>query len=325
VLPAIGSEVHGEIDRARRRVHQSLHTGQHMLSRALADLAAAETVSSRLGETECTIDVDRETVAEGKIAAAEALVNSLIDDDLAVRAWFPEEAELRGLPLRRQPKVTERVRVVDIGGFDVSPCGGTHCARTAQVGPIRITGLERYKGKVRVTFDAGRRARERWAEEARVLAGLAKEFTCGLSDVPAAVEKLRRDLVATRATLGQAQARLAEGVAAALLADAVAAGRTEVVAVVEGGDRDFLRSVAARVVAREGMAALLATRTADGLAVACTRGAGSTLDCGAFLKRAAAAAGGRGGGRPESAEGRVPNEADWVAIATRTLEEMRSA
>src|SRR5687768_14212872 len=50
-LPAVSSGVHGEIERARRRMFMALHTGQHMLSRALVDIAKAETVSARLGET----------------------------------------------------------------------------------------------------------------------------------------------------------------------------------------------------------------------------------------------------------------------------------
>jgi alanyl-tRNA synthetase len=83
----------------------------------------------------------------------------------------------------------------------------------------------------------------------------------------------------------------------------------------------MLRAIAAKIAAREGMVALLATRTAEGLAVACVRNASSTFDCGAFLKKAAAAAGGRGGGRPESAEGRLPPEADWPTTATTILEE----
>ena len=88
-LPDVGLVIEGEVDRERRRVHMALHTGQHMLSRALADLAHAATVSSRLGETACTIDVDQEAVEERRIAAAEDLVNSVIDDDFTVRAFFP--------------------------------------------------------------------------------------------------------------------------------------------------------------------------------------------------------------------------------------------
>ena len=123
-----------------------------MLSRALADVALAATVSSRLGETACTIDVDQEVVEERRIAAAEDLTNAIIDDDVPVRAFFPTEEELAALPLRRRPTVSENIRVVAVGDFDVSPCGGTHCTRSAQVGLVHVTGVERYKGKLRISF-----------------------------------------------------------------------------------------------------------------------------------------------------------------------------
>src|SRR5262249_3425100 len=159
----------GTIDRARRRVHMALHTGQHTLSRALVDVARADTVSSRLGETACTIDVDQAQVAERDLARAEDLVNSIIDADAPVRAFLPEPGELAALPLRRPPKVETDIRIVAVGEFDYSPCGGTHCLRTAQVGFVSVTGVERYKGKIRITFAAGRRARAELAGHASVL------------------------------------------------------------------------------------------------------------------------------------------------------------
>ncbi|WP_075097708.1 alanine--tRNA ligase-related protein [Sandaracinus amylolyticus] len=88
-LPAIGASVHGAIDVARRRVHMALHTAQHLLSRALVEVSGAETVSSRLGESVCTIDVDRDGIAEARIAEAESFVHRVIDEDRVVRAWFP--------------------------------------------------------------------------------------------------------------------------------------------------------------------------------------------------------------------------------------------
>ena len=78
------------VDRARRRVHMALHTGQHMLSRALVDVAGAATVSSRLGETLCTIDVDLRR--PGRAAASprpRTLVNAIIDDDIAHPRLLP--------------------------------------------------------------------------------------------------------------------------------------------------------------------------------------------------------------------------------------------
>jgi alanyl-tRNA synthetase len=286
------------------------HTGQHALSAALLQAARAETASSRLGESACTIDVDRESLAEREVARAEELANAVIDDDVAIRAFFPSAEELAALPLRRRPKVSENVRVVEIAGFDVSPCGGTHCTSSAQIGLLRVTALERYKGKMRVTFAAGRRAREALASQADTLAELSRELTCGPAAVPAALAKLRRELGEAREAQGALRTQLADSTARALCAE----GSTRVVAVFDGGDVEFLRAVAARVTDGGERVALLAARGLEGLAVVIARGPQSGFDCGAFLKRAAAASGGRGGGRAERAEGRLPPGADWTAL-----------
>jgi alanyl-tRNA synthetase len=330
-LPAVGAAVSGAIDRERRRLHMALHTAQHMLSRALVDIAGAETVSARLGETACTVDVEvtkgsgsesgsGATLSERHLAEAEDLVNSLIDDDLSVRAFFPSPDELRALPLRRAPKVTDRVRVVDIGGFDVSPCGGTHCTHTAQVGLLHISGIERYKGKIRVTFNAGRRARRELSTSGEALRAVARELTCGPSDVGGAVDKLRRELAENKDAAKRYSARLAEACAGELLTRAAATDSPHVIGAFEDVSVDFLRTVGARVTAeRSAGAAFIAARAEGGTSVLVARGASSTFDCGAFLKRAAAASGGRGGGKPDRAEGRLPAEVDWPALVNDLL------
>jgi alanyl-tRNA synthetase len=314
----VGAELEGAIAWPRRRVHMALHTGQHMLSRALEDEAGAATVSSRLGENECTIDVDKNTLDEAKVARAEALVNSVIDDDVLVRAWFPEAAELAALPLRRKPKVDKDIRVVKIGDFDCSPCGGTHCARSAEVGLVHVTSIERYKGKARVTFSAGKRARDGLFEASTVLRGLGRELSCGATDVPAALGKMRREMLAAKETLGRARIQLAESIARDLVAAAVARGEDNVIATIEDSSIEMLRALAGRIVAAlPSGAALLAAPVDDAQLIVATRGASSTFDCGAFVKRAAALSAGRGGGRPEHAEGRVPREVDWADLARR--------
>ncbi len=313
-LPAIGTEVAGVIDRTRRRLHMALHTGQHMLSRGLLDEAGGETVSSRLGESGCTIDLGLAEIDEAKIARAEALVNAVIDDDVTIRAFFPDEGELGALPLRRRPKVAENVRVVQIGDFDVSPCGGTHCTGSAQVGFVRVTGVERYKGMTRVTFAAGARARRELGAEAAALRAMARQMTCGALDVPGALDKLRAELADTRLALGQARAKLAEAAAAQLVAAAHARGESRVVAAWDGVDVDFLRAVAKRVVAEPSLVAFLAACEADALKVLVTRGAAATFDCGSFLKAACGACGGKGGGGKDRAEGRVPAGTNWAVL-----------
>ena len=307
--PAVGAAVDGVIDWPRRRVHMALHTGQHMLSRGLLDVAGAATVSARLGESACTIDLDRGGLADRQVAEAEALVNAVIDDDVAIRAWFPEPAELAALPLRREPKVDSNIRVIAIGDFDLSPCGGTHCARTGQVGAVRVLGVERYKGGLRVTFAAGRRARDVLAAHHDALAQLARTFSCAPGDVAIAVDKLRRDLTETRDQLRAAQRRWAEGLVDQLLAEP----GTRVVASIAGADVELLRALGTRITAA-GRDAILAAPVAGGTAVLIARAAGSALDAGALLRALAAASGGRGGGKADHAEGRLPADLDWPAL-----------
>lgn len=329
--PEVGEAVEGAIDWPRRRVHMSLHTGQHMLSAALLEVGGAATVSARLGESACTIDLDRAGLSERQLADAEALANRVIDDDAPIRAWFPEPGELASLKLRREPKVDDHVRVIAIGDFDRSPCGGTHCARTGQVGAIRVVGAERYKGGTRVTFTAGKRTRDLLGAHADALAVLARQFTCAPTDVPAAVDKLRRELADGKEQLRAAQRRWAEALADRLLSGpgaeapksndrppAGAAGAGSVVAAVPGGDVDVLRALATKITAA-GRDAVLAAPGPDGTPVMIARATGSTLDCGALLRSIAQACGGRGGGRAEHAEGKLPAGIDWPALVAASV------
>jgi alanyl-tRNA synthetase len=305
--------VTGTIDRERRRDHMAQHTAQHALSRALEDVAHATTVSARLGARACTLDLHVETVSDGDLARAEDAVNAIILDDVPVRALFPSEAELLAMDLRRSPKVTTNVRVIDIEGFDLSPCGGTHCTRSGQIGVVRIAGTERVRGKLRVVFHAARRAVADARAKERVLSELAAELTCGLLDVGAAVSKLRADLKGQREALSTARGELVELVCARVLGEHPPdpSGTTRITLVRPSDDLGMLRALAGRLAARPDVVAICASPTPNdtgpaGMMVVAQRGAGATFDCGVWLKTTAEAHGSRGGGRPERAEGRLP-------------------
>ena len=308
----VGARVRGELDWARRRQHMAQHTAQHLLSGTLLDRAQAPTASARLGETALTIDVTRDRIPDAELAAAEDLANDIVDDDLAIRAWFPDPSELASLKLRRDPKVTADIRVVAIGDFDFSPCGGTHASRTSQLGSIRITNTERYKGMTRVTFAAGRRARAELFTRDQVLRGLATRFSCAPADVPASIDKVVRDAEAHAGELTALRTRLAGSIAAGFT------GESAVIAALPG-DGAMVREVASKVVAA-GRDALLAAPDDAGTTVVLFRAPGSPLDCGALWKQLAAKFGGRGGGKPDQAQGRLAaNVADWPAVVAELL------
>jgi alanyl-tRNA synthetase len=314
-LPALALDepVRGTLDTARRRDMMAQHTAQHALSRALVDVARAETVSARLGRAACTIDVDLATIADADLAKAEDLVNGVVMGDVLVRQLFPTAEELAKLPLRRAPKVQDNVRVIEIEGFDFSPCGGTHCTRSGQIGQVRVTGVERYKGKMRVSFQAGLRTIEGARAKEKVLAALAQEFTCGVLDVGSGVAKLKKDLDGARELLGSTRGELLE-----LLAEKVLAahppdpsGTTTIALVRAKDDLGMLRALASRLAQRPDVVAICASPdpASGDLQIILQRGQSAVFDCGAWLKAKAQSEGGRGGGRPERAEGRLPSGA----------------
>jgi len=307
-------DVRGTIDVARRRDHMAQHTAQHMLSRALLDEARAPTVSARLGASSCTLDVDRGAIPDAELARAEDLVNDVVRSDVGVRALFPTADELAAMDLRRAPKVSAGVRIIDVEGFDLTPCGGTHCTRTGQIGLVRVAQIERYKGKLRVSFHAAGRAIADARAKEGVLDALAKTFTCGMLDVGAAVEKLRGDLKHRTDALATARGELFELLAKSVLAEHPPDPSGTTLVRVERADADAaaLRSFAGRLAgARPDVVAICTAPDGDGVLVVVQRGASASFDCGAWLKELAARTGGRGGGRPERAEGRVPKGATF--------------
>jgi alanyl-tRNA synthetase len=140
-------------------------------------------------------------------------------------------------------------------------------------------------------------------------------------DVPNAIGKLRGDLKARGDALSAARGELVELVAARVLAESApdASGVTRIALVREHDDVGMLRTLAGRFAARADVFAVCASPDPESgdLAIVVQRGANVSIDCGKWLKAAAAKHGGRGGGRPERAEGRLAKGAPIAALVAQ--------
>lgn len=305
--PLQAADYDAQIDWSRRFDHMQQHHGQHLLSAAF-DRLGAPTVSFHLGERTCTIDLEA-PLARLDLLQAEALANQSIWRDLPVVARDFSGQERERLALRKEPVKGDRVVVVE--GVDASPCGGTHPARTGEVGCLAILRAQRWgEGKARIEFACGNRV-VRLLREANEIIGHAAE---ALKSPPA-------DLAAQAArTAAEAQARRKE--AEALLVELAKheAARLRalgdpVVARLDKGAA-FARAVA-QAVASDGGTALLGA-IEDGrahLVFARPKGApGRAL--GALLKEALQTLGGKGGGGPDFAQGSgAPEKLDEALAA----------
>lgn len=313
-----GEVVHGRLDWPRRFDHMQQHTGQHILSQAFIVAQEAETVAFHLGATASAIDLNRTDLGPDALAAVEAAANRVLDEARPVTAAFVSQEELAQLPLRKPPKVTEAIRIVQVAGFDWSACGGTHVANASQVGLIKIIGVERRGAELRVSFLCGGRARRDYARLQALVSGLAGRFTCAQDEVPDAVERLAREQQAGRKALDDLEAQWVEATAAAwwTVAQPIAAhaGCRLIVRAVDA-PAERVKKLAQALRNRPGAVVCLAAR-GERPQLIFTRADDAPFNMGEALRTAAAAGGGRGGGRPDWAQGgAATNEGLDAALA----------
>jgi len=312
----VGQRVHGEIDWPRRLDHMQQHTGQHILSAAFDRLYRVRTTSFHLGAATATIDLARE-VTPGEIGSAERAANDVVWSDREVRVRFATDDEARALPLRKEPTRTGRLRLVDVSDFDLSACGGTHVPRTGMIGMIAVAGWERFKGASRITFICGGRALAILGQFRDVLAEAGRLVSGPIPELPAAIERLQTEAKSAARTERRLLDELTAYRAAELRARAeTVRGGRGVLITAPGADAGALKALAAAIVAEPGFLAVL---VGDGqpAPVIAARSADVTFDAAAWLKQAVARFGGRGGGRPEVAQGGLPASADDVLAFAR--------
>lgn len=317
----VGAAVHGRINWARRRDHMQQHTGQHVLSAAFDRLFSVRTTSFHLGAETATIDLARE-VTPAEIAKAERWANDVVWSDREVTIRFASEEEAKAMPLRKESVRTGTLRLIEVPDVDLSACGGTHVPRTGMIGIIAVAGWERFKGASRITFTCGERALTSFGQLRDVVDRSSRLVSAAAADVPAAIERLQGDIKAAARTERRLTDELALHRAAEFRAGAeTVRGGRGVLRVVPGADPAALKVLAAAIVGEPGfVVVLVGAQDGDGPAappapmapVVVARSADIVFDAGAWLKQATARFGGRGGGRPELAQGGLTAAADDV-------------
>jgi alanyl-tRNA synthetase len=294
--------VRGRIDWPRRFEHMQQHTGQHVLSAAFDRLLKVRTVSFHLGTVSSTIDLAREVTA-GEIARVEQEANRVVWENRPVTIRFADAGEAAAMPLRKESRREGVLRLVEVEDFDVSACGGTHVARTGAIGIIAVAGSEKFKGGARLEFLCGGRALAGFHALGDSVAASVRLLSVLPAELPAAIERHQTDARELRRQVRDLQTRLAGHEAAALADAAESVGSTRVVvAALEGWDANGLKTIAAAIAGRPGHLALLVSTPAPA-AIVVARAPDVALDSAAILRQMTAAFGGKGGGRPELAQG----------------------
>ena len=298
-------EYPARIDRERRLRAMQHHTAQHILSASFLEVADIESISANInGENPSTIDLELGEVDPEILQRAEEFANGILFENRTVKSYYVTDAEVPSIPFRKPPKVSGRIRVIEVDGFDYTPCGGTHCPNTGVVGLLKIVKTERVNQKLRIHFVAGYQALEYFQQMQTVAQGTAQLLNSSLEDVVTGVEKLQSQLKHAQNELDNLHGIVLGVESERLTATAdMVGGLRLVTALFENRPATELRSLANRLRKEPGMVAILATFDGAKLSMVVACADDAKVDARTLLENHLAPIGGNGGGSPTLAQG----------------------
>lgn len=297
-----GTVIHGTVDAVRRFDHRQQHTGQHVLSAAFDRLFGARTVGFHLGAEVSTLDLDA-ALPPDAIARAESEANRIVWENRPVTIRFVSPEEAANLPLRKEPVKAGPLRLIGVEGYDLSACGGTHVRATGAIGIIAVRSWEKLRGGTRLTFVCGGRALDAFRLLRDAVARSLTRLSVAPEELPEAIGRVQDENKALQRTLRAFQEKLAGYEAVAMVARGEREGAVLlIVEAVEALDQNGLKTLAAAAASTSGVVAALFTDE-EPAHVAIARARNVDLDASAALKALLAMYGGKGGGRPDLAQG----------------------
>ncbi|HOP08853.1 MAG TPA: alanyl-tRNA editing protein, partial [Candidatus Methanofastidiosa archaeon] len=189
-------EVACRIDWDRRMDHMQQHTGQHILSQAIFKVIGKGSESLHIGRETSSIDIESGDIAPSQIDEIERVANGAVMEDLPIETYIVDST--KGLDLRKETCLDGDIRIVDIKGYDMTPCGGTHLDRTGKVGPIKILKWYRKGRYQRIEFVCGWRCIKTMQTNGTALQSLGNMLMVPVGEVYGKVEGIeeeRRELI----------------------------------------------------------------------------------------------------------------------------------
>lgn len=297
--------VYGQINWERRFDHMQQHSGQHLLSQVFLRLCEAETLSFHLGEESSTLDIDFPELDPEAVSFVETISNQVIYENRSIITHVLNLEELGQFPLRTMPEREGPIRLVEIAQFDYSPCCGTHCSRTGEIGVIKISKYENWKGGTRLHFLCGRRAIRDYQHKSEILKRLGETLSAGERDIFPLVKKLQDDGKALRRECKELSEKVLDDEAEDLVAEREQNGSLYVLKkVFEERPVQELKQIADKVLELSPDTVILFGGKFDGkasLVFCCSEGLG--LHMGELMRPACELLDGRGGGQAHQAQG----------------------
>ena len=292
----VGAEVAGEIDWTRRFDLMQQHSGEHIVSGIICGTFGCDNVGFHLGAETVVIDFNHAVMPE-ELGEIERKANEVIWENRPFQITYPDPETLKKIPYRSKKELTGQVRIVECPGADCCACCGTHVKSAGELGIIKLLSVKPFREGVRIEMAAGRRAYEFVRAVTEQNSRVSTALSAKVGETAAAVQRMQEELAAAKYRL--------IGFENKLFAERAAqhAGAGDVLLFEDDLSPDAVRRCCDAVVQScGGRAAVFSGSDEEGYKYAVGIAEG---DLRTFVKEMNAALSGRGGGKPNFAQGSV--------------------
>ena len=202
-----GTCVSGRIDWEERFMKMQQHSGEHIVSGLVHSAFGYNNVGFHLGSEDCTMDFDGELSKE-QLVHIEQEANRAVWKNLKIQALYPSAEELARMEYRSKIEIESQVRIIVVPGYDVCACCAPHVSYTGEIGLIKLTHVQRYKGGARVTMLCGVRALQDYEVKQEQVGEISALLCAKENEIAESVRHLRDEADNLKYELGEKEKKL---------------------------------------------------------------------------------------------------------------------
>ena len=319
----VGAEVEVTLDWAVRLDRMQQHCGEHILSFVCWKLFDSNNIGFHMNEDIVTVDLDK-ALSEEELLQVEQESNAIIWENRPITVLNLESEEAAKLPMRKfNANLQGILRIVAVENADVCTCCGTHPTVTGMVGCLKIMRAERRKQGQRLEILCGARAMVEYAKQNRILRDLATDISAKVDEVPERYAKIKEEMANLNEALKEKTAKLLDIEIQEVLAKAETRADGAKLLHLVLDDAKTGKNLLPRVGALENTVSVILAVQPDRISYFVALGKNTAGDCRAYIKLLNDTFGGRGGGKPDGAQGGADFCPNWQEKLDEVLAQLK--
>ncbi len=319
----VGAEVEVTLDWAVRLDRMQQHCGEHILSFVCWKLFDSNNIGFHMNEDTVTVDLDK-ALSEEELLQVEQESNAIIWENRPITVLNLESEEAAKLPMRKfNANLQGILRIVAVENADVCTCCGTHPPVTGMVGCLKIMRAERRKQGQRLEILCGARAMAEYAKQNRILRDLATDLSAKVDEVPERYAKMKEEMANLNEALKEKTAKLLDIEIQEVLAKAETRADGAKLLHLVLDDAKTGKNLLPRVGALENVVSVILAVQPERISYFVALGKNTVGDSRAYIKLLNDTFGGRGGGKPDGAQGGADFCPNWQEKLDEVLAQLK--